>query len=899
MNLLTNKNVSRQSVEAKDIDEQETKEWLEALDEIIREEGPERGHFILEKLITRARESGAHLPYRLTTAYINTIPTSQQPAMPGDQEMEWRIRSIVRWNAAAMVLRANKLSSEYGGHIASYASAATLYDVGYNHFWRAPTENHAGDLVFVQGHSAPGIYSRAFLLDRLSEEQLDKFRQEVDGGGLSSYPHPWLMPDFWQFPTVSMGLGPIMAIYQARFLKYMMYRELLPAQDRKVWAFMGDGEMDEPESLGAIGLAGREKLDNLVFVINCNLQRLDGPVRGNGKIIQELDSNFRGAGWNVIKVIWGSYWDPLLSKDANGTLKKVMEETVDGEYQNYKSKDGAFVREKFFGKHPELKEMVAHMSDEEVWRLNRGGHDPHKVYAAYHAAVNHKGQPTVILAKTIKGYGMGNAGQGLNATHQAKKMDLESLKGFRDKFRIPISDEDIESVPYFKPGADSPEIKYMREQREKLGGFLPARRCEAAALEIPSLDTFSKLLEGTGDREISTTMAFVRILTTLVRDKIIGHRVVPIVPDEARTFGMEGLFRQIGIWSSVGQLYEPEDADQLMYYREDKKGQVLEEGINEAGAFSSWIAAATSYTNHNEQMIPFYIYYSMFGFQRVGDLAWCAGDMQARGFLLGGTAGRTTLAGEGLQHQDGHSHLMASTIPNCISYDPSFAFELAVIIHDGMRRMFVAQENIFYYISVMNENYSHPAMPKDVEDGILKGLYKLSSSEAGDGKTPEVQLMGCGTILRECMAAAEILENDYGVAANIWSATSFNELRRDGLSIQRWNTLHPESDAKIPYITQCLEGAKGPVIAATDYMKIYADQVREFIPNSFHVLGTDGFGRSDSRAQLRKYFEVDAPNIVIAALKSLCDEGEMDTAIITKAIKKLGIDPDRADPATL
>jgi pyruvate dehydrogenase E1 component len=890
---------SQQLVENSDIDEQETREWLEALDAVIREEGPARGHFIIEQLITKARASGVHLPYKLTTAYINTIPTPNQQAIPGDQDMEWRIRSIVRWNAAAMVLRANKISSEYGGHIASYASAATLYDVGYNHFWRAPKKDHGGDLIYVQGHSAPGIYSRAFLLDRLTEDQLDKFRQEVDGGGLSSYPHPWLMPDFWQFPTVSMGLGPIMAIYQARFLKYMMYRELLPTQDRKVWAFMGDGEMDEPESLGAIGLAGREKLDNLVFVINCNLQRLDGPVRGNGKIIQELESSFRGAGWNVIKVVWGSYWDPLLAKDTKGTLQKVMEETVDGEYQNYKSKDGAFVREKFFGKHPELKEMVANMSDEDIWRLNRGGHDPHKVFAAYYEAVNHKGQPTVILAKTIKGYGMGDAGQGQNTTHQAKKMDIESLKGFRDKFCIPISDDDIEKVPYYKPNADSPEIKYMKEQRDKLGGFLPARRREAAALEIPPLKTFKTQLEGTGDREISTTMAFVRILTSLVRDKNIGDRVVPIIPDEARTFGMEGLFRQIGIWSSVGQLYEPEDSDQLMYYREDQKGQVLEEGINEAGAFSSWIAAATSYTNNGEQMIPFYIYYSMFGFQRVGDLAWCAGDMQARGFLLGGTAGRTTLAGEGLQHQDGHSHLLASTIPNCVSYDPTFAYELAVIIHDGMRRMFAEQENVYYYISVMNENYSHPEMPKGVEEGIIKGLYKLADSKRTDGKAPEVQLMGCGTILRECIAAAEILENEYSVAANIWSATSFNELRRDGMSVQRWNMLHPESDPRTPYVAQCLGDSKGPVIAATDYMKIYADQIREYVPNQMLVLGTDGFGRSDSRAQLRKHFEVNAASIVIGALKALCDEGEIDAAIITKAIKKLGIDPERADPATL
>jgi pyruvate dehydrogenase E1 component len=812
--------------------------------------------------------------------------------------MERNIRSIVRWNAIAMVLRANKISTEFGGHIASYASAATLYDVGYNHFWHAPSAEHGGDLIYVQGHSAPGIYSRAFILGRLDENDLDKFRQEVDGG-LSSYPHPWLMPEFWQFPTVSMGLGPIMAIYQARFLKYMENREMLPAQNRKVWAFMGDGESDEPESMGAIGLAGREKLDNLIFVINCNLQRLDGPVRGNGKIIQELESAFRGAGWNVIKVIWGSYWDPLLARDTKGLLAQRMEEAVDGEYQAFKAKGGAYTREKFFGKYPELREMTATMSDEDIYRLNRGGHDPHKVYAAYAEAVSHTGQPTVILAKTIKGYGMGESGEGQNTTHQQKKMDLDSLKQFRDRFGIPIENEQLEEVPYYNPGKDSPEHKYMLERREALGGFLPMRRDNAAPLDIPDLSAFKSQLESTGDREISTTMAFVRILSTLVRDKKIGERIVPIVPDEARTFGMEGLFRQLGIYSSVGQLYEPEDSEQLMYYREDIKGQVLEEGINEAGAFSSWIAAATSYSTNNETMIPFYIYYSMFGFQRIGDLAWAAGDMQARGFLLGGTAGRTTLAGEGLQHQDGHSHILASTIPNCIAYDPTFGYELAVIIQDGLRRMYRDQENVYYYITVMNENYQHPGIEEGMEEGILRGLYLFRKSPADDGKTPAVQLMGSGAIFRECIAAADTLEKEYNVAANLWSVTSFNELRREGLSVARWNLLHPEEPEKLSYVEQKLQDQNGPVIATTDYMKVYADQIREFVPSRYIVLGTDGYGRSDSRKALRRHFEVNHDHIVVAALKGLSDDGTITEKTVSEAIRKYGIDPERPDPVTL
>ena len=753
-----------------DHDSQETQEWLDALDSVLEHEGPERAHFLLEKLIEKARRSGAYLPYSAKTAYLNTIPPGSEEKSPGDHEIEHQIRSYVRWNAAAMVLRANK-ETNVGGHIASFASAATLYDVGYNHFWHAPSDKHGGDLVFAQGHSAPGVYARAFMLGRLTEQQLDNFRQEVDGNGLSSYPHPWLMPDFWQFPTVSMGLGPIMAIYQARFMKYLQDRGIQNTDGRKVWCFLGDGETDEPESMGAIGVAARENLDNLIFVVNCNLQRLDGPVRGNGKIIQELESDFRGAGWNVIKLIWGGYWDPLIARDTDGLLLKLMEETVDGEYQTIKSKDGAYVREHFFGKYPETRNMVSNMSDDDVWRLNRGGHDPHKIFAAYASAMKHTGQPTVILAKTIKGYGMGEAGEAQNITHQQKKMGTTSLKAFRNRFKLPVPDDKLDEIPYINFEEGSPELEYMHQRRTALGGYLPTRRRQGDTLETPSLSAFDSLLKSSGDREISTTMAFVRVLNTLTKDKKIGKRIVPIVPDESRTFGMEGMFRQLGIWSSVGQLYTPQDADQLMFYKEDKNGQILQEGINEAGAMSSWIAAATSYSTHGVSMVPFYIYYSMFGFQRVGDLAWAAGDQRARGFMLGGTAGRTTLNGEGLQHEDGHSHLLSSTIPNCISYDPTFAYEVAVVIQDGLRRMYAEQEDVFYYITIMNENYRHPEMPKGVEKSIVKGMYRLSESKLSSGKSgkkaPRVQLLGSGTILNEVIAAQAMLEKDFGGAADV------------------------------------------------------------------------------------------------------------------------------------
>jgi pyruvate dehydrogenase E1 component len=878
-----------------DIDAEETQEWLDALASVAETEGIERAHFLLERLIDAARRSGVDLPYSANTAYLNTIPPARETYTPGDPALEWRIRSINRWNAMAMVVKANRKNSELGGHIASYASAATLYEVGYSHFWHAPAADHGGDLIFMQGHSAPGVYARAFLLGLISEEQLNNFRQEVDGRGLSSYPHPWLMPDFWQFPTVSMGLGPIMAIYQARFMRYLQHRGLANAEGRKVWAFVGDGEMDEPESFGAASLAGREKLDNLVFVINCNLQRLDGPVRGNGKIIQELESDFRGAGWNVIKVIWGAAWDPLLARDTKGVLLRRMEEVVDGEYQALKAVNGAYVREHFFGKYPELKQLVSSMSDDDIWRLNRGGHDPHKVYAAYAAAMAHTGQPTVILCKTVKGYGMGEAGEGKMITHQQKKLGEAALKHFRDRFNIPVSDADLAAAPYYRPPEDSPEMKYLRERTAALGGFLPQRRARVdTPLPIPDIGLFDVMLKGTGERDISTTMAFVRLLAALTRDKTLGPRIVPIVPDEARTFGMEGMFRQLGIYSSVGQLYEPVDHDELMYYREDIKGQILEEGINEAGGMCSWIAAATAYSNHNLQMIPFFIFYSMFGFQRVGDLAWAAGDMQARGFLLGGTSGRTTLAGEGLQHQDGHSHLLAATIPNCRSYDPTFAYELAVIVHDGLKRMIERQENCFYYITVLNENYAHPALPAGVEDGIVKGLYALQRE-----RKAVIDLLGSGAILREVIAAAELLKQDFGIVANLWSVTSFNELRRDGLDCERWNLLHPEEAPHLPYVTQCLNETKLPVVAATDYLKAYADQIREFVPTRYRVLGTDGFGRSDSRAKLREFFEVNRYYVAIAALKTLADEGKIPQAKVSAAITKYGINPAKPNPATV
>jgi pyruvate dehydrogenase E1 component len=879
-----------------DIDPIETQEWLESIDSVMRAQGPQRAHFLLEKLVDFTRRSGAYLPFKPNTAYLNTISKAQQPEYPGDRALERRNEAFIRWNALAMVVHANRENSEYGGHIASYASAATLYEVGFNHFWRARSEAHPGDMIYVQGHSSPGIYARAYLEGRLDEGQLRRFRREVAGGGLPSYPHPWLMPDFWQYPTVSMGLGAMTAIFQARFIRYLESRGIVPASDRKVWAFLGDGEMDEPESMGALTMPVREKLDNLIFVINCNLQRLDGPVRGNGKIIQELEAAFLGAGWNVIKVLWGSRWDPLLERDSQGLLKRVMEECVDGEYQNFKSKGGAYTRENFFGKYPELKDMVANMSDEEIWRLNRGGHDPRKVYAAYAAAVAHKGAPTVVLAKTVKGFGMGKAGEGLNVAHQQKKLDLDSLRDFRNRFNIPVSDEEIEGLSFRKPAPDSEELRYLQSHRAKLGGYLPARNSTAPVLTVPPISIFDALLQGSGDREMSTTMALVRMLTILVKDKNIGKHIVPIVPDEARTFGMEGMFRQIGIYSSVGQLYTPQDSEQLMYYREDTKGQILEEGINEAGSLCSWIAAATAYSNHGVSMVPFFIFYSMFGFQRVGDFIWGAGDCRSRGFLIGGTAGRTTLAGEGLQHQDGHSQLVATTVPNCVAYDPAFGYELAVIVHDGMRRMYQEQESVFYYITCMNENYQHPAMAAGAEKGIINGMYPLRP--AGKGKTP-VTLFGSGTILREVIAAAELLEKDHGVSAEVFSVTSFSELRRNALDVERWNMLHPGDKARISVVQQELTGRPGPFIAATDYMKTVADQIRQWVPGHYAVLGTDGFGRSDSRAELRRFFEVDRHYVVVAALKALADEKKIAAKIVTAAMKTYGIDPAKPNPLSV
>jgi pyruvate dehydrogenase E1 component len=883
---------------ANDADSQETQEWLDALEAVLEREGPERAHFLLERLVDKARRTGAHIPFSSNTAYLNTIPPHMEEPSPGNIPLEERIRSICRWNAMVMVVRANKSDDELGGHLASFASVGTLFGTGQQHFWHAPHEGHGGDLIYFQGHSSPGVYARSLLEGRLNEEQLLNFRREVDGKGVSSYPHPWLMPDYWQFPTVSMGLGPIQAIYMARFLKYLEARGLAKTGNRKVWVFCGDGEMDEPESLGAIGLAAREKLDNLIFVVNCNLQRLDGPVRGNGKIIQELEGEFRGSGWNVIKVIWGSYWDPLLARDKTGALLRVMEETVDGEYQNYKANDGAFVRKHFFGKDPKAAELVAHMSDEDVWRLNRGGHDPNKVYAAYAAAVKHQGQPTVVLAKTIKGFGLGKQGQAKNPTHQLKKVDATTIRDLRDQFNIPIPDDKLEDLPFYIPPPDSAEMKYLHERRQALGGYLPHRRRKADnAPAVPPLSVFEQVIKGSGEgREISTTMAFVRLLTALVRDKDIGKRIVPIVPDEARTFGMEGMFRQLGIYAAEGQKYVPVDKDQVMYYREDKAGQILEEGINEAGGFSSWIAAATSYSHSNEVMVPFYIYYSMFGFQRFGDLAWAAGDQRARGFVLGGTAGRTTLNGEGLQHEDGHSQVLFSVIPNCICYDPTYGYELAVIVQDGLRRMVKEQEDVFYYITLMNENYEHPALPPGAEAGILKGMYLLRESKAKSKQ--RVQLLGSGTILREVEAAAALLEKDWGVSADVWSATSFTELRREGLAAERWNLLHPESKARIPYVTSMLHDRQGPVVAASDYMKTFADQIRPFIPKdrAYRVLGTDGYGRSDSRAKLRYFFEVNRHFVAIAALKALADQGEIKPKTVADAIKKYGIDPDKADP---
>ena len=886
---------------ADDPDSIETQEWLDALESVLDQEGPERAHYLLERMVDLARRRGAHIPFSSNTAYVNTIPAHLGEHCPGNLELEERLRSFMRWNAMAMVVKANRADGDLGGHISSFASLANMLGIGFNHFWHAPTEHHGGDLLYIQGHSSPGVYARAFLEGRLSEEQMLNFRREVDGKGLSSYPHPKLMPDFWQFPTVSMGLGPLMAIYQARFLKYLHARQIADTAPRKVWAFCGDGEMDEPESMGAIGMAGREMLDNLIFVVNCNLQRLDGPVRGNGKIIQELEADFRGAGWNVIKVIWGPGWDDLLARDKDSILQRVMMETVDGEYQNYKAKDGAYVRQHFFGKHPKLLEMVANMSDDDIWRLTRGGHDPHKIYAGFKTAQEHKGQPTVLLVKTVKGYGMGKSGEARNTAHQTKKLDDDAIREMRDRFGIPVSDEHLHEVPFCVPAADSPEMVYLHERRKQLGGYLPQRRRKADdALKIPALSTFQAVLDPTAEgREISTTQAYVRMLTMLLRDASLGPRVVPILVDEARTFGMEGLFRQIGIFSQQGQLYEPVDKDQVSYYREDKAGQILQEGINEAGAMSSWIAAATSYSTNNRVMIPFYTFYSMFGLQRIGDLAWAAGDMRARGFLLGGTAGRTTLNGEGLQHEDGHSHVLASTIPNCMPYDPTFAHEVAVILHDGLKRMVEQQEDVFYYITLMNENYSHPGLQAGQEDGILKGMYRLKIS--GKTASNRVQLMGSGTILREVIAAAELLEQEWDIAADIWSAPSFTLLARDGQDAERWNMLNPTKTPKLAYVTKQLIDSAGPIIAATDYMRTYAEQIRAFIPagRSYKVLGTDGFGRSDTRAKLREFFEVNRYFVVIAALKSLVDAGSLDKAIVAKAIQKYGIQADKPNPVTL
>ena len=888
-----------------DANPEETKEWLEALRSVIREEGAERAHFLLSRLSSDTKRINSNIPSTaLSTPYSNTISPSNEERMPGDMFMERQIRGIVRWNAMAMVMRANLRNSSIGGHISTFASSATLYDVGFNYFFRGPNDQHEGDLIYYQGHSSPGIYARSFLEGRLNEAQLDNFREEVNGNGLSSYPHPWLMPDYWQFPTVSMGLGPIQAIYQAHIMKYLSSRGLMDNSDRKVWAFLGDGEMDEPESLGAISKASREKLDNLIFVINCNLQRLDGPVRGNGKIIQELEAVFRGAGWNVIKVVWGRHWDKLLQADSEGLLQARMDEVVDGEYQNYASRGGAYTREHFFGKSPQLLKMVEHLSDEDIMALNRGGHDPFKVYAAYAEAVKPNGKPTVILAKTIKGYAFGASAEAQNATHSVKKLDIESLKKFRDRFGIPIEDKKLENVPYYRPPEDSLELRYMKKARESLGGSVPQRRKETYALNLPASKIFDDLAKSSGEREISTTMAFVRLLNALCKDKEIGERVVPIVPDEARTFGMEGMFRQLGIYSSAGQLYDPADSHQVMFYREDKEGQMLEEGITESGSFSAWLAAATSYSVSNYPLIPFYIYYSMFGFQRVGDLCWAAGDSQARGFLIGATAGRTTLNGEGLQHQDGHSHILASTIPNCISYDPAYSYELAIIIKEGMRRMYQEMDSVFYYITTMNENYQQPDMPKGIEGDIIKGMYLLEDGDSKDFKVSKpinqdhrIRLLGSGTILREARKAAELLRLEYSVVVDVWSVTSFNELRREALNITRENMLNPTKKQKIPFVTQKLSTKRGPVLSVTDYMKIHSDQIREFVPDVFRVLGTDGFGRSDSREQLRHFFEVDMKFIAAAALFELKSEGIIDGKTLMAHYKKLGIDKDKANPS--
>ena len=885
---------------ANDPDTLETQEWLDALEAVIEHEGTERAHYLMERMVDLARRRGAHIPFSSNTAYVNTIPAHQNVNCPGNLEYEERLRSWMRWNAMAMVVKANRADGDLGGHISSFASLANMLGIGFNHFWHAPTEEHGGDLLYIQGHSSPGIYARAYLEGRITEEQMLNFRREVDGKGLSSYPHPKLMPDFWQFPTVSMGLGPLMAIYQARFLKYLHARGIANTEARKVWVFCGDGEMDEPESMGAIGMAARERLDNLVMVVNCNLQRLDGPVRGNGKIIQELEADFRGAGWNVVKVIWGSQWDALLSKDKDGILQRVMMETVDGEYQNYKAKDGAYVRKHFFGKHPKLLEMVANMSDDDIWRLTRGGHDPHKIYAAFKNAQENKGSPTVLLVKTVKGFGMGKSGEARNTAHQTKKLDDEAIREMRDRFNIPIPDDKLAEIPFFKPSDDAPEMKYLHERRKALGGYLPQRRSKAdEALVVPKLETFKAVLEPTAEgREISTTQSYVRVITSLLKDPSIGQRIVPILVDESRTFGMEGLFRQIGIFNQQGQLYEPVDRDQVMYYREDKAGQILQEGINEAGGMSSWIAAATSYSSNNRTMIPFYTFYSMFGMQRVGDLVWLAGDIRARGFLMGGTAGRTTLNGEGLQHEDGHSHIIAATVPNCLPYDPTFGHEVAVIIQDGLRRMVEEQEDVFYYITIMNENYQHPGLKAGQEEGILKGMYLLQEGEKEAQN--RVQLIGCGTILRESIAASELLKNDWGVAADVWSAPSLTLLARDGQDAERWNMVNPDAEQRVPYVTSLMQNTTGPIVATTDYMRLFAEQIRAFMPKdrTYKVLGTDGFGRSDSRVKLREFFEVNRYYITVASLRALADEGKIERSVVAQAIAKYGIDPNKPNPVT-
>ncbi|WP_404364997.1 pyruvate dehydrogenase (acetyl-transferring), homodimeric type [Marinobacter sp.] len=881
-----------------DEDPTETSEWLDALESLIEQEGVSRAKYILERLSERASRDGTELPYSITTPFRNSIPVVREARMPGDLFMERRIRSLIRWNAMAMVMRANQRPGDLGGHISSFSSAATLYDVGFNYFFHGGDDKREADMVYFQGHSAPGIYARSYLEGRLEEDQLDKYREEVDGGGLPSYPHPWLMPDYWQFPTVSMGLGPMQAIYQAHVMKYLHSRELIDKSDRKVWCFLGDGECDEPESLGSISMAGREKLDNLIFVVNCNLQRLDGPVRGNGKIIDELEGVFRGAGWNVLKVVWGRMWDTLFEKDTEGVMQRAMDEVCDGELQNFKSNGPAYTRKHFFGRYPELAKLVEDLSDEDIQRLNRGGHDPYKVYAAYHQAVHkNQGRPTVILAHTIKGYGFGAAGEAQNTAHSLKKLDIEALKSFRDRFAVPLKDDELEDVPYYRPAPDSPEIVYMKKRRQDLGGFYPKRRKDSQPLQIPDLDIFKTLIDGSDGRAISTTMSFVRLLTALVKDKRVGKRVVPIVPDEARTFGMEGMFRQLGIYTSEGQKYTPQDRDQIMYYKEDKKGQILEEGINEHGSMAAWMAAATSYSVNDFPLIPFYTFYSMFGFQRVGDLAWASGDIQARGFLVGGTSGRTTLNGEGLQHQDGHSHILANTIPNCISYDPAYAYELAVVVHEGMKRMYERNENVFYYVTIMNENYEQPPMPKGVEEGIIKGMYKLDSIEAKGGKkAPRVQLLGSGAILNEVRAGAELLKEDFGIASDVWSVTSFNELARDGQHVDRWNRFHPDDKPRKAYITECLEKQKGPVVSSTDYIKLHSEQVRAYMPGTFVTLGTDGFGRSDTREKLRSFFEVDRYHVVVAALTALARDGEVKQDTVLEAMRKYGIDRNKPNP---